>query len=79
MKFSIRDSFSKCDQIRRFLGVLWHLLKKFLMENFIFCAVHILKITLKKANFFVIEEKIYINNCSRLHLPCRKTSNVKAQ
>ena len=32
MKFSIKDFFSKCDQIR-----IWsHLLKKSLMENFIF-------------------------------------------
>ena len=34
MKFSVDDFFSKCDKIR--------LLKKSLMENFIFCAVSIL-------------------------------------
>ena len=34
MKFSIKDFFSKCDQIRRKL-----LLKKSLMKNFIFCVV----------------------------------------
>ena len=35
MKFSIKDFFSKCDQ-----NVIWsHLMKKSLMENFIFCAV----------------------------------------
>ena len=39
MKFSIKDFFSKYDQIRRFLRVWSHLLKKFLTENFIFCAV----------------------------------------
>ena len=39
MKFSIKDFFSKCDQIRSFLRVWSHLLKKSLMENFIFCAV----------------------------------------
>ena len=33
MKFSIKDFFGKCDQIRKL-----HLLKKSLMENFIFCA-----------------------------------------
>ena len=33
MKFSIKDFFSKCDQVRR----------KFLIENFIFCAVLELK------------------------------------
>ena len=39
MKFSIKDFFSKCDQIRRKLPVWSHLLKKSLMGNFIFCAV----------------------------------------
>ena len=39
MKFSIKDSFSKCDQIRRKLRIWSNLLKKSLMENFIFCAV----------------------------------------
>ena len=32
MKFSIKDFFSKCDQIRSFIGIWSHLLKKFLME-----------------------------------------------
>ena len=39
MNFSIKDFFSKCDQIRRKLQIWLHLLKKSLMENFIFCAV----------------------------------------
>ena len=39
MKFSTNDSFSKCDQTRSFLRIWSHLLKKSLMENFIFCAV----------------------------------------
>ena len=34
-----KDSFSKCDQIRSFLWIWPHLLKKYLMKNFIFCAV----------------------------------------
>ena len=38
MKFSVEDFFSKCDQIS-FLRIWSHLLKKSLMENFIFCAV----------------------------------------
>ena len=37
MKFSIKDFFSKCDQIRGKLRVWPHLLKK--MENLIFCVV----------------------------------------
>ena len=39
MKFSIKDCFSKCDQIRRKLRIWSHSLKKSLMENFILCAV----------------------------------------
>ena len=39
LKFSINGFFSKCDQIRRKLRIWSHLLKKSLMENFIFCAV----------------------------------------
>ena len=39
MKFSIEDFSSKCVQIRSFLRIWSHLLKKSLMENFIFCAV----------------------------------------
>ena len=39
MKFSIWDFSSKCVQICSFLQIWSHLLKKSLMENFIFCAV----------------------------------------
>ena len=42
MKFSIKDFFSKCEQIRRKLvpqEICSHLLNKSLMENFIFYAV----------------------------------------
>ena len=39
MKFSIKDFFSNCDQIRSSLRIWSHLLKKTIMENFIFCAV----------------------------------------
>ena len=40
MNFSIKDFFSKCDQICSFLQIWSHLLKNPLMENFIFCAVY---------------------------------------
>ena len=36
MKFSIKDFFSKCDQIPRKLPIWSHLLKKSFMENFFF-------------------------------------------
>ena len=39
LKFSIKNFSSKCDQIRMKLRTWSHLLKKSLMENFIFCAV----------------------------------------
>ena len=39
MKFSIKDFFIKCDQIPSYLRIWSHLLKKSLMDNFIFCAV----------------------------------------
>ena len=37
---SIKHFFSKCDQIRSFLRIWSYLLKKSLMENFIFSAVY---------------------------------------
>ena len=41
-KFSTKDFFSECDQILSFLQIWSHLLKKSLMENFVFSAVHTL-------------------------------------
>ena len=40
MQLSIKNFFSKSDQIRSFLRIWSHLLKKSLMKNFIFCAVN---------------------------------------
>ena len=45
MKFSIKDFFSKCDQIRSKLPIWSHLLKESLMENIIFCELAILQET----------------------------------
>ena len=39
VKFSIKDFSSKGDQIRKKLWIWSQLLKKSLMENFIFCSV----------------------------------------
>ena len=39
MKFSIKDFFTRCDQIRSFLRIWSHLLEESLTENFIFCVV----------------------------------------
>ena len=59
MKFSMKDFFSKCDQIRRKLRIWSHLLKKSLIENFIFCAVKCLffKCNLQDATEF---SEVYI-------------------
>ena len=39
IKFSIKDFFSKCDQICNFLRIWSHLLRKSLMDNLIFCVM----------------------------------------
>ena len=39
MKFCIKDFCSKCEQIQDFLRIWSRLLKKPLLENFIFCTV----------------------------------------
>ena len=43
LKFSIKDFFSKWDQIRSFPWIWSHLLMKSLMKNFFFCAVFVKK------------------------------------
>ena len=49
MKFSIKTFLGKRNQIRSFLRISVHLLKKSFMENFIFCAVVIVsKITYER-------------------------------
>ena len=39
VKLSLKDFFSKCDQIRSFLQICSHILAKSLVKNFIFCVV----------------------------------------
>ena len=62
MKFSIKDFFSKCDRIRRKLRI-WshHLVKKSLMENFIFCAVYVLSVRFfgKVSRIFAVDFFLY--------------------
>ena len=59
MKCFIKDFFSKCDQIRSFLRIWSHLLKKFLMENFIFCAVIPKKDFFTKKLLYLAKETIF--------------------
>ena len=54
MNFSIKDFFSKCDQIRSFLRIWLHLLKKSLMENFIFLLRNVTTLVI---NYF--HKKLY--------------------
>ena len=64
MKFSIKDSFSKCDQIRRKLRIWSHLLKKSLMENFIFCALLRFWVTINQLLIgikFPMQQQCYIS------------------
>ena len=50
VKFLIKDFFSKCDEIRRKLRIWSYILKKSLIENFIFCAVHLTSLFRMKIN-----------------------------
>ena len=59
MNFFIKDFFRKCDQIRNFLRIWSHLLKKSLMENFTFCAVSIVMMI---SQFYYYLRKILINS-----------------
>ena len=65
MKFPSKDFSSKCDQILSFLLILPHLLKKSLMENFIFCAAYhpmiiIQRIILwRKLSSYLVRAKLY--------------------
>ena len=54
MKFYIKDFFSKCDQIRRKLRIWSHVLKKPLMENFIFCAAVCIVCKTQKNHTFIL-------------------------
>ena len=59
MKFSIKDFFSKCEQINIFLRIWSHLLNKSLMENFIFCAVlEPLPIKIRKKELAISVKKV---------------------
>ena len=47
-KFSIKNFFSKCEQIRSFPRVWSHLPKKSLIKNFIFCAMSVFRFIFEK-------------------------------
>ena len=70
MKFSIKEFFSKCDQICRKLWIWSRLLKKSLMENFIFCVVRIEWIAkyLNISFFLCGKYRNFARNYAELHL-----------
>ena len=74
LKFSIKDFFSKCDQIRSKLRIWSHLLKKFLMENFVFCVVY-----RKTARYFflVIQRFSCITQHIKEHSTFLKSNNLR--
>ena len=59
MKFSIKDFFSKCDQICNLLRIWSHLLNKSLTENFIFCSVQ------ENICNYLCDRKNYIHQTSK--------------
>ena len=59
MKFSIKDFFSKCDQIRSFLKIWPHLPKKSLMENIIFEQSYFLR-TFRFSKSFSLFGKLFL-------------------
>ena len=81
MKFSVKAFLSKSDQIRRFLRIWSHLLKKSLMKNFIFRAVsgnfnillHQIKLNLRCRFRKLIFTLIYIN----IYLKVRSNFSTK--
>ena len=61
----MKDFFSKCDQIHSFLWIWSYLLKKFSIENFIFCAVVFLQLLLVcKAKPLDTERKLIVYETS---------------
>ena len=66
MKFSIKNFFRKCDQIRMKLWISSHLLKKSLMENFIFSTVCFsFSLDAKISKLFLISPNHVSNNSTR--------------
>ena len=67
----MKDFFSKCDQVRSFLWIWSHLLRKSLMKNFIFCTVKQLHVA-----FFFIKFQYHL--ILELHKKFEKrTQNAK--
>ena len=64
MKFSIKNFFNKCHQICRKLLIWSHLLRKSLMENFIFCAADA-EIDIQRPAQNILAKKWLINSIDK--------------
>ena len=62
MKFSIKDFFSKCEEIRRKLRIWSQLQKKSLMENFIFCIGCPAAYSYLNSNLLAIFQQFYTSH-----------------
>ena len=78
MKFSIKNFFSKCDQIRRKLRIWSHLLKKSLMENFIFCAVYLFTLLHVKKKHYLYCKSTRIQKCSWKNMKLKFSKHSKS-
>ena len=67
MKFSVKDFFSKYGQIRIFLRIWSHLLKKSIIENFIFCAVRTRGRVFINLRVFLPVSTIFKNGTSKIY------------
>ena len=77
MKYSIKDFFSKFDQIPS-LRIWSHLLKKSFMENFIFCAVYVKLKTWKHRQTLIFKKQLsFLSKHVTLFL--WKTSNKESE
>ena len=77
MKFLIKDFSSKCDQVRKKLWIWSHLLKKTLMENFIFYAVKVHK-NISLGIFFLklLKMRYTVHGINRKFLACESQTVI---
>ena len=73
IRFSIKDFFRKCDQIRSFMLICSHLLKKSLMKNFTFLCSGWCSFCFKFPWNYRVKTKIHENRVSILQWKEKKT------
>ena len=71
MSFSVKNLFSKCEDIRIKLRIYSHLLNKSFMENFVFYVVNIIGFTTESCKFFFkpnCQSRLYITSINTWHI-----------